>query len=636
MIRRAIWHFKPIVPVKGFKFPRWYSSKNILLPKFATVANLATMFNVRVVDLKKKMEELGFSETGSDHIIDDVSAQIIAEELGVDASLNQNHGPDLYPAPLPDNLEECPPRPPVIALMGHVDHGKTTLLDHFRTSHLVDGEKGGITQHIGAFSSVFKSTKQPVCFLDTPGHEAFLKLRQRGANLTDIILLVVAADDGVMPQTKEAIKHAKAANVPMVVALTKIDVPESNPARAVAGLAAAGVDVEEYGGETQCIPVSAVTKEGVDDLESALTALVDVLDLRAPLDGSAEGVIVESQQVKGQGHTATIIMRRGTLNPRDVLVAGHTWCRTRQLFDEKRKSLKKVLPAVPVQISGWKDLPEPGQTILQAKSEEEAKKVVANRLRLLDEAKEAERVDVINEIRKKEHIEAKEKELRDKRANLGLEANTEDHASEKYLEYLIKADVGGSAEALTDCINDLGNDEVKAKVLYSAVGPVTETDVFRAETANATILAFATQVPRQIERIAEKHKVKIEKYDVIYKALENVSASLSSLLPPEISRKVIATATLRQVFKITVKKSHIQVAGVKVVRGSFSPKTLVQVLRNGKVVYDGKLSSIKHGKDTVEQAHKGSEYGFSFEKWEDFREGDEIEGYEEVSTPRYL
>lgn len=638
------------------------AATKVVLPKFSTVTHLSTILKTPIVKVQDVMENLGFTSTHYDYIVDDESAVMIADELGIEGEVNKNHGEDLYPQTLPESLADFPLRPPVIALMGHVDHGKTTLLDYFRKSHIVKGEKGGITQHIGAFlTQVGDAKKNPsisdkICFLDTPGHEAFLKLRKRGAHLTDVILLVVAADDSVMPQTKEAIKHASAAGVPMIVALTKCDKPEAKPERVVADLSAAGVDVEEYGGSTQCIPVSAVTGKGVDELIAAVQAEVEVLDLRSPAKApyKAEGVVVESSVVKGIGPAASVIVRKGTLKPRQVVVAGHTWCRVRQLSNEFGKMIKEAPPGTPVRITGWKELPEPGDTVLEAKDENTAKRVIANRKRLMDEALEAKQIAVINENKVQQAHDAEARAEHEERAALGLSSSKSgnanpnpDHngpvAGEQAQEgpedfpFLIKADVAGSAEAVSDIIRHLGNEEVKASVLLSGVGAVTESDVFRAETANASIISFSLPVGKPIERLAEQRGVSIKRYDVIYKAMEDISAFLSSKLEPVVTRKVVSTSDIRALFTITLKKKQkLIVAGIKVGRGTLTTNQLVQVKRDDKIVHEGKLGTIQHGKDHVSEAHKGSEYGVTFEKWTEFQEGDVIEGYEEIKTPRYI
>ena len=629
--------------IRAFSSAKGKNVHKVVMPKFSTVTHLSTLLKQPIVKVQKTMENMGFSQTDWDFIVDDESAVLIADELGITAEINENHGEDLYPQNVsPEKYSQLPARPPVIALMGHVDHGKTTLLDYFRKSHIVDGEKGGITQHIGALLTQVNSgngnAKQEICFLDTPGHEAFLKLRQRGANLTDLILLVVAADDSVMPQTKEAIRHAKAAGVPLVVALTKSDKPDAKPERVMADLAGAGVDVEEYGGETPCVAVSAVTGMGIDDLMAAVQAQIEVQDLRAPQKGfKTEGVIVESSVSKGVGPAATVIVKKGILRPKQVVVAGNTYCRVRQLTNERGKSLKEAGPGTPVRISGWKGISEPGDVMLEADNEAQAKRVVENRVRNLEIALEAKQVAIINENKATQAAEAEERAERDERAALGLSRDEEGASGPKVVEFVVKADVAGSAEAVADIINQLGNDEISAKVLFSAVGPVTESDIFRAETSGASIIAFSTQVPRPVERLAEQHKVPIKKYDVIYKAMEDVSGQLSSQLAPIITRKVVATMEIRAIFTITLKKrSKLEVAGVKVARGQFTTSTLIQVIRDGNLVHEGTLASIQHGKDHVTEAHKGSEYGVSFTNWNKFQEGDIVEGYEEIKTPRYI
>lgn len=625
-------------------FQRSFASKHrdsIVLPRFATVSTLASLFKIRFLDFQRQLNAMGFSDHAADHIMDQESAILIAEELGINAVRAEKHVDDIIPQPPPTDLASCPSRPPIIGLLGHVDHGKTTLLDWFRKSHITDGEKGGITQHIGAFLTKFRThPQQQVCFLDTPGHEAFLKLRQRGAHLTDLVLLVVASDDSVMPQTREAIRHARNADVPMVTALTKVDRPDSDPEKTVRDLSAAGVDVEEYGGDTQCIPVSAPKNSGMADLETALLALIEVLDVRAPRDGPCEATVVESQQIKGVGHAATIIVRRGTLKPRMTVVAGTTWARVRQLTNEQGKPLKEAPPGTPLRVTGWKELPQPGDLVLQAKDEAHAKRVVEYRKREREAASEAKLVDSMNESRRQGHVEAQVRAEQEERARVGLASkkNDQEEVKKNDVPFVVKADVGGSAEAVADCLQELGNDEVAASVLYQGVGPPTETDIFRAEAAGAQIIAFSCAVPRPIERLAEQRRVRIYKFDVIYKAIEAVVADLSARLSPLVTRKVLGTAEIRQIFRIQGKRGSAPtlVAGVKVMKGIIERSSPIQVLRNGKKVHDGRLASMHHGKEVITQAHKNSEYGISFDGWSDFEEGDVVETYEEIVTPRYL
>ena len=633
---------RPILPLRYFATAKSFQVINV--PKYSSISHLATLLKTPFPIVQKTMRNLGFTNTNWDYIVDNDSAGLIADELGFKIKVQVADGENLYPQPLPgsNSIEytEMPSRPPVVAIMGHVDHGKTTLLDYFRKSHIVNGEKGGITQHIGAFLTQLGDHK--VCFLDTPGHEAFLKLRERGAHLTDFILLIVAADDSVMPQTKEAITHAKSAGVPMVVAVTKCDKIDSNYDKVIADLATAGVDVEPYGGETQCVKVSAVTGEGMPELISCILAQSEIQDVKAPQKGfQTEGVIVESSLSKGQGPTASLIVKKGILIPRQYLVAGTAWCRVRQITNERGSKLNQAFPGIPVSISGWKGIPEPGDVVLQAKDEHQVKRVIQTRERILAAEMEEKSVDLINEIKSKQIEEAKAKEQTSQRKLLGLDSdqdkNDQTSIETKKAWFLIKADTVGSSEALADIISQFGNKELQAAVLLSGVGSITESDIFRAENSDATIISFATQVSKAIERLAEQRNVKILKHDVIYRAMQEVSALLSSQLAPIITKKVTSSAEIKDLFSISLKgKSKLHVAGVKVTKGTFVANMLCQISRGGKVIYEGKIENMQHGKEHVSEARKNSEYGFTFKDWDDFAKEDIIEGYEEMKTPRYL
>lgn len=621
---------------------RLYASKKSLeVPKFSSVSQLATLLKVPYAKLQQTMSSLGFVNTSWDYILDADSAALIADEFGYEIRVNTVEGENLYPQPLSESAGPFPSRPPVVAIMGHVDHGKTTILDYFRKSHIVAGEKGGITQHIGAFLTQLGDQK--VCFLDTPGHEAFLKLRERGAHLTDFVLLVVAADDSVMPQTKEAIKHANSAGVPLVVAITKCDKPEADYDKTVSDLAAAGVQVEPYGGDTQCVKVSARTGEGMPELVSCIQAQSEIQDVRAPQgDFSTEGVIVESSVSKGLGVTASMIVKKGILKHRQYLVAGTAWCRVRQLTNEYGKQLQAALPGVPVSIPGWKGIPEPGDIVLQSDNEHQVKRVIETRERERIVRKEARQVELMNEIKERQSAELERNRIQVERKKLGLNAVTEvsnrdSEIGPKILWFLIKADTMGSAEALRDIVSQLGNQEVRAEPILSEVGAVTESDIFRAENSEASIVAFATSVPKPVQRLADQRKVQILKHDVIYRAMQDVSSILSSHLEPIRSKNIISAAEIKQIFSISLKKKQkLPVAGVKVTRGSFSVGMQCQVVRQGKPVHTGKIQHMQHGKAAITEAHKGSEYGFTFGDWSAFEEGDIVEGYEDIITPRYI
>lgn len=626
---------------------------HIALPRFVSLANLANYLKVKFTILQKKMQDMGFTELGHDNIIDGETAVLISDELGFEAVVNEEEGADLFPAPPPTDSSSVPLRPPIVTIMGHVDHGKTTILDYLRKSSVAAGEHGGITQHIGAFSvklpSIKDKNRNTICFLDTPGHAAFLNMRQRGANVTDIVILVVAADDSVMPQTKEAIKHAQSAGVPIIVAVNKIDKEDANPDKVIADLAANGVDVETYGGDTQVVLVSGKTGKGIDELEGAILALSEMMDIRSAPGGAAEGYVIESHVKKGLGHVATVLVKRGTLKAGSAIVAGTKWCKVRMLKDDKGKTIKEALPGTPVEVLGWKELPEAGDEVLQAESESYAKKVVDNRLRREEQLNESKAIAEINEKRRLMRLEHEKEELRQERLKLGLPVDEQSlsvalgsefqevNSGPEKVNFIVKADVSGSAEAVQESIQGLGNDAIQANVLYSSVGAVTESDLNFAETSGATILAFNTNAPRDISNKANQRKVTITEYKVIYKLLEGVTDLLASKLPPELHHKVLAEASVRQVFEITMKKSkNLLVAGCRVTNGSLARNAKVRVLRNKKVVYDGILTSMKHHKEEVAEAKKDSECGLSFDGWDKFEEGDVVQTYEVLVVPRHL
>ena len=616
----------------------------VTIPKFITVANLAYMFKLRLSDLQRRMRRLGFEETQHDFLLDSETASLIADELGFEVVINDKEDIDIFPAPISQDLSTVQLRPPIVTIMGHVDHGKTTILDYLRKSSIAAGEHGGITQHIGAFSVKLPNSDKKICFLDTPGHAAFLNMRQRGANVTDIVILVIAADDSVMPQTKEAIKHAKAAGVPMIVAVNKIDRPDADPEKVIGDLAANEVDVEPYGGDTQVIPVSGLKGTGIDKLEEAILTLSEVLDLRAPAEGNAEGRIIESEVKKGVGAVATVLVRRGTLKPGSFIVAGNTWCKVRSLTSDLGKIVKSAGPSVPVEVLGWKELPDAGDEVLEATNEDHAKRVVENRIEREKQIREAKDIDVINEKRRQLHVEQEIQKRRRERVRLGLPSEEEeksqkssDGEEKSELKFIVKADVSGSAEAVVDSIVGLGNNLVSASVLYSGVGSVTESDVTRAETANASILAFNLRFSKEAASLAARRHVEIINHAIIYRLLEDVTARLTALLKPEIKHKVLGEALVKEVFEISLKKSKkVVIAGCRVSNGQLTRNALVKVLRNKEIVYIGKFSSMQHHKDEVSEAKKDSECGLSFDDWDKFQSGDVIQTYEEIKIQRHL
>lgn len=614
----------------------------IVLPRFISITNFATILKLRLPYLQKRMQRLGFENVNHDYIVDEETAVLIAEELGFDAVVNDQQGVDLFPAPPPKDLSSVPLRPPIVTIMGHVDHGKTTILDYLRKSSIVQGEFGGITQHIGAFSVRMASSNKTICFLDTPGHAAFLNMRQRGANVTDLVILVVAADDSVKPQTKEAIKHAKNAGVPLIVALNKMDKDGADPDRCLVDLAANDVDVEDYGGETQVVRISGKTGAGIDKLEEAILTLSEVLDIRASPTDRAEGWVIESQVKKGLGSVATVLIKRGTLKVGTAIVAGTKFCKVRSLRDDGGKVVKTAGPGTPVEVLGWKDLPEAGDMVLEAESEALARQVVENRLKRESVLKEAEDIAAINEKRIQMHLEAEKEEGRQERIKRGLPIEEDGEeadgaAGPEQVYYIIKADVSGSAEAVADSINGLGNHEVQARVLYSGVGSVAESDITRAEASKATILTFNLKTDKDVLMKAGRSAIEIVSHNVIYRLVEHVTKMLTDKLEPEIKHKVIAEAAIKEVFSITVKKnSKTLIAGCRVINGLLARKDKVRVLRNKQSIYEGTFSSMKHLKDEVSEVRKDTECGVAFKNWEKFEAGDIIQTYEEIIIPRHL
>ncbi|CAK9442319.1 uncharacterized protein LODBEIA_P60620 [Lodderomyces beijingensis] len=611
----------------------------VQLPPFITVSNLATVMQVPLNDVFKKLEGLGFEGMRHSYILDKENAAMIADEYGIEVESVENTNDDLFPAPVEEKLLK--ERPPVVTIMGHVDHGKTTILDYLRKSSIVKGEFGGITQHIGAFSVITPQSKKKITFLDTPGHAAFLKMRERGAIITDIVILVVAADDSVMPQTIEAIKHAKKAGVPMIVALNKCDKQGVNTDKVLADLAAQDVDIEEYGGDTQTVQVSGKTGLNMDKLEEAIVTLSEMNEFKAePTGVPAEGWIIESEVLKGMGNVATVLIRRGSVKSGDIIVAGKTFCKIRGMKDENGRTVKSAGPSMPVQIWGWRDLPDSGDQILQAKSESIAKKVVDYRIARSQEIQASRDIESIN-VKNAEAI--KEAERLEKIAEMkkaGLDSSElekdADANTVKRCEFIIKSDVFGSAEAIKESIDGLGNDEVKAHVISHSAGAPTESDIDLAKTFDAKIFCFNTKIPRQIQQRADSEKVTITEHNIIYRLIEDVTEELSSHLKPRIETKIHAEVDIKNVFTIKQAKSKAHIAGCRVKSGVIKRNSKVRVIRNGKEVYRGTLSSLKHVKDDVSEAPKGMECGLGFTDWNKFEEGDVIEVYEEVEHKRYL
>lgn len=571
----------------------------IYLPEFISVSNLAGVLRIRIEDFIHKMKEHGFEETSNDLILDAETAGLIAAEFNFEAVLEQAENPDLLPRPSAEDKSMLPPRPPVVTIMGHVDHGKTTLLDYLRKSSVAASEHGGITQHIGAFSVPMPGGRL-VTFLDTPGHEAFLSMRQRGANVTDIVILVVAADDSVKPQTIEAIRHAQTAKVPMIVAINKIDKEDSNAERVKQDLARYGVEVEDYGGDTQAVCVSGKTGQGMEELEDAAVALADVLDMRSEMDGQAEGWVLEAT-TKKSGRVATVLVRRGTLRPSDIIVAGTSWAKVRSLRNEAGIMLKSAGPGTPVEIDGWREQPSAGDEVLQAPDEQRAKAVVNYRLEAYERTRLAGDMAAVNEARRLEQEKREESERAAERA-AELAEQTSDAAVANSAEaqstapaqsfqevfFIVKADVSGSVEAVTNAVSALGNSEVRPHILRTGVGPVTESDIDHAAVAKGHIISFNTTIDGNIQRTAEANEVAVLSQSIIYRLVDDVKAKLSERLPDVVTQMVVGEAEIAQVFEINTKgRVRVPVAGCRVKNGVIGRNNKVRVLRGRETIYDG-------------------------------------------------
>lgn len=637
---------------------------SIQLPEFISVSNLAQTLNVRYEDFVTKMEELGFTNHSHDHILSAENASLIAMEYNFDATIGEGQEAeerDLRPRPEVTDKEFLPTRPPVVAIMGHVDHGKTTILDFLRKSSVAASEHGGITQHIGAFS-VGLSSGRTITFLDTPGHAAFLEMRKRGATVTDIIILVVAADDSVKPQTIEAIKHAKAANVPIIVAINKIDKEEANIDRVKQDLARHEVEIEDFGGDTQVVPVSGKTGAGIDELENNIVALSEILDHRAETDGAVEGWVLEATTKKA-GRVATVLVRRGTLKTGDILVAGKTWTRVRTLRNEAGAIVATAGPGTPVEVDGWKEQPTAGDEALQAPNEQKAVAVIDYRAELDERTKMAEDMEAINSVRR---LEA-EKRVRDKAAaeaaakaaaageteggdgaatSASKTAAAEDERAADELNatpghqtvpFIIKADVSGSVEAVSAYLLQMSNPLCSPTLLRASVGPVSEFDVEHAAAADGHIIAFNLPHAPEMMGQADKRNVRLIEENVIYRIVNDVKAVLEAKLPPLKSQRVVGEADIAVGFEIGVGgRKKLRIAGCKVRNGMIARGSRVRVLRGERKVYDGVLSSLKNVKKDVQEMRKGTECGMGFDDWEEFEVGDQIQTYEEKVEKRTL
>jgi translation initiation factor IF-2 len=585
--------------------------REIMVPETISVADLAHKMSVKAAAVIKTLIKLGSMVT-INQVLDQETAMIVVEDMGHIAKAAKLDEPDTFLTEQPQEHEAVHvlhSRAPVVTVMGHVDHGKTSLLDYIRRTRVASGEAGGITQHIGAYH--VQTPRGMVTFLDTPGHEAFTAMRARGAKATDIVILVVAADDGVMPQTIEAIAHAKAANVPLVVAINKIDKLDANLERVKQELVAQGVVPEEYGGESPFVPVSAKTGAGIDNLLEQVLLQAEVLELKAPVEAPAKGLVIEARLDKGKGPVATVLVQSGTLRRGDVLLAGSVFGRVRAMLDETGQPVDHAGPSIPVEIQGLSDVPLAGEEAVALADERKAREIA-----LFRQGK-------FREVKLAKQQAAKLENMFEQMGEGGV----------KILALLIKADVQGSREALAHALSRLSNEEVKVSVVHSGVGAINESDINLALASKSVIIGFNTRADVAARRLAESQGVDIRYYNIIYDAVDEVKAALSGMLAPEKKESVLGLVEIRQIYKISKVGT---VAGCMVLDGLIKRGARVRLLRDNVVIHDGELDTLKRFKDDVREVKAGFECGLSLKNYNEIKEGDQLEAYEVLEVARTL
>ena len=542
--------------------------------------------------------------------LDQDTAMIVVEEMGHTAVQAALDDPEAFTAEeVEAQSAEALTRAPVVTVMGHVDHGKTSLLDYIRRAKVATGEAGGITQHIGAYH--VETPRGIVTFLDTPGHEAFTAMRARGTKATDIVILVVAADDGVMPQTKEAVRHAKAAGVPIVVAINKIDKPEANPERVKNELVAEEVVPEEFGGDSPFVPVSAKTGQGIDDLLEQVLLQAEMLELKAPVDAAAKGLVVEARLDKGRGPLATILVQSGTLAAGDVVLAGQTWGRVRAMLDENGKPVKQAGPSIPVEIQGLTEVPQAGDEFMVLADERRAREIATYRSGKFRDTKLA-------------------KQQAAKLENMFSDMT---EGEVKHLPIIIKADVQGTQEALAASLLKLSTDEVKVQVVFGAVGGISESDVNLAIASKAVIIGFNTRADANARKAAENNGIDVRYYNILYEVIEDVKAAMSGMLTPDKKEEVIGTAEIREIYRVSKIGA---IAGCMVTSGVVRRTAKLRLLRSNVVVFTGELDSLKRFKDDAKEVKEGYDCGLTIKGYNDIVEGDVLEFFEIKEVARTL
>ncbi|TVS17521.1 MAG: translation initiation factor IF-2 [Gammaproteobacteria bacterium] len=593
---------------QGFERPTETIVRDVDVPEAITVGELASRMSVKAGEVIKRLMGMGVM-ANINQTLDQDTAVLVVEELGHRARLVAADKLEQEHLELLKVEGDAQPRPPVVTVMGHVDHGKTSLLDYIRKTRVASGEAGGITQHIGAYH--VETDHGVVSFLDTPGHAAFTQMRARGAQVTDIVILVVAADDGVMPQTEEAVQHARAAGVPLVVAVNKMDKEGADPDRVRNELAGRGVQPEDWGGDTQFVNVSAMTGDGIDSLLEAVLLQAEVLELTAVVDAPGQGSVVESRLDRGRGPVATVLVRSGTLRKGDFMVAGEHYGRVRAMLDETRKQVESAGPSIPVEILGLSGTPDAGDDFAVVEDERKAKELV--------------------EFRRSRTIENRFKQQQAARLDSLFENIGEGETPT--LNIVLKTDVRGSLEALTGAINDISTGEVRANVVSSGVGGINESDANLAVASRAVVIGFNVRADASSKKIIENEGLDLRYYSVIYELLDDIKASLSGMLAPELREEILGVAEVRDVFR---SPKFGAVAGCMVVDGTIHRNKRIRVLRDDVVIYEGELESLRRFKDDVNEVRQGFECGIGVRNYNDVREGDKIEVYDVKEVARSL
>lgn len=595
----------------GFSKPQDKKVINVEVPEEITIGDLAQLMSIKAAELIKNLMKMGTMAT-INQMIDQDTAMLLVEEMGHTAVAKEDVSAEAELMSQADESQdsgELSSRAPVVTIMGHVDHGKTSLLDYIRAAKVADGEAGGITQHIGAYH--VETDRGGITFLDTPGHAAFTSMRARGANATDIVILVVAADDGVMPQTIEAIQHSKAAGVPMIVAVNKMDKPEADPDRVKNELSQQDVLPEDWGGDTQFIHLSAKSGEGVDDLLDAISLQAELLEFKAPREGYAKGIVIEARLDKGRGAVASVLVQSGTLRKGDIMLAGHHYGRIRALIDDQGQQVQEAGPSTPVEVLGLSGVPSAGDEMLAVENERKAREVASSR-----ESKQRD-----------------DKLAKQQKAKLENMFANMTESEKKVLSVIVKADVQGSAEAIVKSLTDLSTDEVSVNVIATGVGGIAETDVSLAAASDAFIVGFNVRADAAARKAAENEAVDLRYYSVIYDVIDEIKAAMSGMLSPERRQEIIGLAEVRDVFR---SPKFGAIAGCMVIEGTVKRNNPIRVLRDNVVIYEGELESLRRFKDDVQEVRNGMECGIGVKNYNDVKSGDQIECFEVIEVARTI